>query len=424
MNPAVLIIDAESEFRRLVAHHVNTRWPESRIGEYDPKKSGSLPDDFSASGYNMVLLGDDLCGSHVVDWLVQMTAVEGFPPVSVIGAGTDKDIVSAVKAGAEDYIVRSKLKHDRLVEVVQEMLNKELSSAARARPKLNVKKNDDDAALKTSLKGFEIVQRLATSSIANVYLGTEKATGRPTVLKVLHQMPESGNDVAFERFLQEFELIGKLDHPNIVNIYDLGVADDHAYIAMEFCDRGSLKRRIGQGIPPGRALVYMCEIADALCAIHHTGILHRDLKPTNVLFRRDGSLAVIDFGLAKQAQLEAEITGTGEIFGTPYYMSPEQGKGEEVDERADIYSLGVILYEMLVGVKPFVADSAMGLIHLHDTAPIPELPTHLSRYQELIDRMMAKDPKERFTSMDQLLEHELLQEKEVLIDRPGHQAGG
>jgi len=204
-----------------------------------------------------------------------------------------------------------------------------------------------------------------------------------------------------------------------VKIFDLGVADNHAYIAMEFCDRGSLKRRIGKGVPAGRAIVYIRDIAEALCLMHHSGILHRDLKPTNVLFRRDGSLAVIDFGLAKQAQLQAEITGTGEIFGTPYYMSPEQGRGEVVDERADIYSLGIILYEMLAGQKPFVADSAMGLIHLHETAPIPELPAQVAKYQPLVDRMLAKKPSGRFPSMDALLEHELLQDKETLIERPG-----
>jgi serine/threonine protein kinase len=400
MNPSVIIIDAQSQFRRLLAHHINTRWPDSRVSDYDPVSGGGLPDDFTASGFNVVLLGDQLGGDTVIDWLLQMAEVEGFPPVAVIGAGGDSAIVQAVKAGADEYITREGLSHQRLVDVVAALLDREVSSATRQRPKIKVQ---EDAALQTSLKGFDIVQRLSSSPIANVYLGTEKASGNPTILKVLQQMPDTGNEVAFERFMQEFELIGKLDHPNIVKIFDLGVTDDHAYIAMEFCDRGSLKRRIRKGISTNLAITYLREMAGALAAIHRIGILHRDLKPTNVLFRRDGSLAVIDFGLAKQAHLNAEITGTGEIFGTPYYMSPEQGKGEVVDERSDIYSLGIIFYEMLSGEKPFVADSAMGLIHMHDTAPIPRLPAALSRYQDIIDLMLAKDPAMRIASMEELL---------------------
>jgi eukaryotic-like serine/threonine-protein kinase len=338
MNPSVLIIDAESQFRRLLAHHINTRWPDSRVSDYDPVTGGGPPDDFTVSGFNVVLLGDQLGCDSVTDWLAQMVAVDGFPPIAVIGEGGDVAIVKALKAGADNYITRDDLNHQRLVDVVTDLLEEE-QSALRRRPKIEVQ---EQAALQTRLKGFDIVQRLSSSQIANVYLGTEKASGKPIVLKVLQQMPDTGNEVAFERFMQEFELIGKINHPNVVKIFDLGVADDHAYIAMEFCDRGSLKRRISKGIGAGLAITYLREIAGALAAIHRIGILHRDLKPTNVLFRRDGSLAVIDFGLAKQAHLNAEITGTGQIFGTPYYMSPEQGKGAVVDERSDIYSLGII----------------------------------------------------------------------------------
>ena len=169
------------------------------------------------------------------------------------------------------------------------------------------------------------------------------------VLKVLRQVPDSGSEKHFDRFLQEYELIARVNHPNVVRIFDLGVADDHAYIAMEYCSRGSLKRRIASGMTSEQAFAWMRVIAGALGALHAVGIYHRDLKPTNVMFREDDSLVLIDFGLAKQAQFKAGITGTGAIFGTPYYMSPEQGEGDAVDQRSDIYSLGVVFYEMLTG---------------------------------------------------------------------------
>ena len=219
----------------------------------------------------------------------------------------------------------------------------------------------------------------------------------------MHRLHDS-DEVALDRFLQEFELVGKIQHENVVRIYDLGVADDHAYIAMEYCSRGSLKRRILAGMEPAGATRFMQQIADALDSIHATGILHRDLKPTNVMFRQDDSLAVIDFGLAKQAHLHAELTGTGQIFGTPYYMSPEQGHGEQVDIRSDIYSLGVIYFEMLTGKKPYDGDTAMAVIVQHQSALIPRLPPEVAQFQSVIDRMMAKRPADRFPTVADLLD--------------------
>jgi serine/threonine protein kinase len=137
--------------------------------------------------------------------------------------------------------------------------------------------------------------------------------------------------------------------------------------------------------------------------VHEVGVLHRDLKPGNIMERSDGSLALIDFGLAKHTEFKADMTGTGEIFGTPYYMSPEQGHGNELDERSDLYSLGVIFYEMLSGKKPFLAPTPMGVIYLHGNAPRPGLSGELSVYQSLLDKLIAKEPMERFSSARELL---------------------
>ena len=133
-------------------------------------------------------------------------------------------------------------------------------------------------------------------------------------------------------------------------------------------------------------------------------MLHGDREPGNIMLRKDGTLALIDFGLAKRVKLETVITDKGEIFGTPYYMSPEQGHGNEVDERGDIYSLGVVFYEMLTGQKPYKANTAMGIIYKHAQARIPLLPTHLGRYQELINMMLAKLPENRLQSAAEIEE--------------------
>ena len=144
-------------------------------------------------------------------------------------------------------------------------------------------------------------------------------------------------------------------------------------------------------------------MAAALQVVHEVGVLHRDLKPGNIMERADGSLALIDFGLAKHHDVNVEITGTGEIFGTPYYMSPEQGHGQPLDARSDLYSLGIIFYEMLARKKPFLAPTPMGVIYLHGNAPIPELPAELSEYEPLVERLLAKEPAQRFGSAQELL---------------------
>ena len=141
-------------------------------------------------------------------------------------------------------------------------------------------------------------------------------------------------------------------------------------------------------------------MALALQAIHEVGIFHRDLKPGNVMLRDDGSIALIDFGLAKHVALKMEVTDKGLIFGTPHYMSPEQGHGREIDSRSDIYALGVMLYEMLTGKKPFDAENHMAILVHHAKAPIPKLPERIASIQPLIDTLMAKSPADRPADAD------------------------
>jgi serine/threonine-protein kinase PpkA len=173
---------------------------------------------------------------------------------------------------------------------------------------------------------------------------------------------------------------------------------------MEYLASGRLSDRLRDALPPPVALEYLAQIASALGAAHGMGILHRDLKPANIMFRDDDSIALIDFGLAKWMQLEAALTGKGQIFGTPYYMSPEQGHAETTDERADLYSLGCIFYEMLTGLRPFTSSSAMGVIYRHANSPRPDLEPQLAAYQPLLDRLMAIAPADRFQSAAELLD--------------------
>jgi serine/threonine protein kinase len=256
-----------------------------------------------------------------------------------------------------------------------------------------------------TILGHRFVREIATGGTSMVYLAESERAGEMVVLKVLRDAPENGDvHMQFARFLQEYELISKIRHPNVVRIFDLGVADDHAYIAMEYFPRGDLRTQMAKGVERQLAVRNLAQMAGALHVVHAVGVLHRDLKPGNIMLRSDGSLAIIDFGLAKHVDVKVDMTGAGEIFGTPYYMSPEQGHGQELDARSDLYSLGVIFYEMLTRKKPYMAPTPMGVIYLHANAPVPALEGELSIYQPMLDRLLAKDRGERFASADELIE--------------------
>ncbi len=392
-----MIIDGQADFRSLLMHHVTTHWPDAIISAYDPIEAGHLPDEFSGAGNDIVLLGDEQGKRDPLATLKQFTKKAGFPAVIYFGR-RGKNV--AIKFGAGAFLDRDKIDHDALVTSMETLL----LAKRRIASTNSLFVGDLATGLQPLVKGYRFIRRLAVSDHSAVYLAEKESAGMRMVLKVMRQVPDFSDGVgAFDRFLQEYEMIAELDHPNIVRIYDLGVSDDHAHIAMEYLPGGSLRDRLKIGIPEKHAVEFTRQIASALSNLHSVGILHRDLKPGNVMLREDGSVALIDFGLAKHMFKNDELTGSERIFGTPYYMSPEQGRGYDVDERSDIYSLGIIFYEMLIGEKPYTDANAMGIIYKHSEAPIPTLPRRLSRYQQIIDSLLAKRPEDRIQTAAEVL---------------------
>jgi len=392
-----MIIDGQADFRSLLMHHVTTHWPDAILSAYDPTEAGYLPDEFSGAGNDIVLLGDEVGDRKGLAILKQFCKTPGFPAVVFFGQKGDE--AAAVKAGADAFFVRDRIRHDALSVQLGDILVSRRPVASTG----SLFVGDERSGIHPLIRGYRFIEKLGATSHSAIYLAERESTGVKIVLKVLQQLPDVVDNIgAFDRFLQEYELIAEIEHPNIVKIYDLGVSDDHAHIAMEYVDAGDLKRRISAGMNEPDALRYLGQIASALAKIHDVGILHRDLKPGNIMLRSDDSIALIDFGLAKRMRLRMELTDEGEIFGTPYYMSPEQGHGNGVDHRSDIYSLGVIFYEMLTGQKPYRADTAMGIIYLHAQAPIPLLSTRFAKYQVLINMMLAKDPENRLQTADEI----------------------
>jgi len=399
MSIKMMIIDGQAEFRSLIMHHITTHWPDAILSAYDPIEAGHLPDEFSGASNDIVLLGDDVGERKGLDVLKQFCKTPGFPAVAYFGQEGEE--AAAIKAGADAFFVRDQIRHNALSVQLSDILVARRRVASTG----SLFVGDEKTGIHPLIRGYRFIEKLSATTHSAIYLAERESTGLKVVLKVLQQLPDVADNIgAFDRFLQEYELIAEIDHPNIVKIYDLGVSDDHAHIAMEYVDSGDLKRRISAGITEPDAVRYLRQVASALAKIHETGILHRDLKPGNIMLRSDDSIALIDFGLAKKMRLQMEITDEGEIFGTPYYMSPEQGHGNGVDHRSDIYSLGVIFYEMLTGQKPYRADTAMGIIYLHAQAAIPLLSTRFAKYQVLINMMLAKDPDDRLQTADEIEE--------------------
>ncbi len=245
------------------------------------------------------------------------------------------------------------------------------------------------------IPGYRILHPLGRGGMASVYLALQESVEREVALKIM--APQLSADPTFgDRFLREARIAAKLHHRHVVSIYDVGVYNGFHYCTMEYLPGGPVMKR---GAPPlalKPALRCVREIALALHYAQEKGFIHRDVKPDNILLREDGSCVLGDFGIARAADSGTLMTKTGSVVGTPHYMSPEQLRGRAIDGRADLYSLGVVFFQLITGKVPFEASDSLAIGIMHMTAPLPQLPTEYRMLQPMLDRMLAKEPGDRF----------------------------
>ena len=260
----------------------------------------------------------------------------------------------------------------------------------------------DSMQPKIQISGYKILRELGHGGMAHVYLAIQESFGREVALKILS--PHLTDDEQFsKRFLREARIVSQLSHPNIVTVYDAGKQGKYHYMSMEYIPGKDLKQ-LKDSLSREEILRIVKDVASALDFAGKKGIVHRDVKPENIMIHQsDNRVILMDFGIAHGDDVTHGMTQTGKAIGTPHFMSPEQTKGLKVDHRSDIYSLGVVLFQLLAGYLPFDADSAVAVGIKHLTAPIPLLPGGLEVFQPIVNHCLSKQPQHRYQKAEELI---------------------
>jgi serine/threonine protein kinase len=403
----ILIIDDSRDFRALIKLYLSKELEHADIEEYEVEKLGRPGDDFDWTRYDVLMLDYNLGeGEDGLEWLKAFRKRPGFPPTVVLTAEGDEYVAArSIRLGAADYINKKDVSPKRLKEIVEEAAEFNDEKIAEQNRNINeatqilrrIRENKDRVGEEDADIGYRFVRIIGRGGMSYVYLAERISDKLSLVLKII-DLTQVRDETLIKRFVQEAKLIAGLHSPFVVRIYEQSMTRDYGYIAMEFFPRGDLKQRMELQISPEVAFNYMTHITYGLEAIHSIGVVHRDLKPANIMFRGDDSLALADFGISKKLEGDTDLnlTTVGQVLGTPHYMSPEQGEGKKIDFRSDLYSAGIMLFELLTGEKPYNGQTPAALIYQHVHAEIPKLPKELDHYQDIIDKALAKNPQKRY----------------------------
>ena len=407
MSVRFLILGLDEPLRRQVKGDLKIAYPNAEVQIMPMPEDSAHNAELAA--YTALFIGyehgrEDSDGKPLgPDSLLREFKGCGAPILILARGGNEMTAVDAVRAGAADYLPVRLISPPLLAARVKAALQTRGAPPVERR-RAQVRKAATPSELPTTVAGYQVLQTLARSDRSAVYLARSEELGFNVALKVLRRAADTADAPGDEqRFAREYKIIAQIRHRAIVDVYDFGSTEGLSYIATEYFPAGDLKTRLQNPMSLDEATDYAKQIAEALRVIHVAGVLHRDLKPANVMLRADNSLVLIDFGLAKELTGDKALTGAGEIRGSPYYMSPEQADGRPVDERSDLYSLGVIFYELLTGTRPFQGRTVFDILAQHQHAAIPQLSGAASRLQPLIDRLLAKAPADRFQSASDLL---------------------
>jgi tRNA A-37 threonylcarbamoyl transferase component Bud32 len=312
--------------------------------------------------------------------------------------GNERTAARAMKLGASDYWPIHSVIVGELCGALQPLIEPPQTAGTATTPIV-------DRWRQPEIAGYALLKKIAQSAAASVYLARNSEFASPVALKIQAIKGEHVVSVADrERFAKECEILSKLNHRSIANVLDFGVTDDYLFLALEYFPCGSLRERLKHPVSEADAVNYAHQIGEALQIVHAARVVHRDLKPSNLMLTNENRLVLIDFGSARTQFMASDLTRTEDCTGTPYYVCPEQIDDREPDARGDLYSLGVVLFEMLSGRLPYAGKTLADILAAHRSAPIPRLPEQLKIYQPIVDRLLAKVPQDRYASAAEFLD--------------------
>ncbi len=417
MTERVLIMRHASGLVNRARRMAIEKWPEARLEVHDLAAYGKPPADFRWDRYAHLLIDDEYLRKEGLLWLSELRGKPNFPRIVRVPVEGNRRHSPPAEIEVKAPPMPPKREPRPPAPPAAEIKPIRQDSKAASRPqagetspntaaRIEAKRlADADAVLRSAgITGFTPVKPLGSGATANVCL-CERATDKQlVVLKILKGEGSADSDL-LARFVQEYFATSSIDSPYVAKVFEHGFTESHAYIVMEYFPAGDLRARI-QRERPGveETFLIIGSILAALTSVHAAGIIHRDLKPANVMFRNDGTIALVDFGSARRDADPVAKTLAGVVIGTPYYLSPEQALGGSADERSDLYSVGVMLYELLTGQRMYAAGSLVALFEMHKNAPIPKLPEPLARHQRFLERLVAKSPELRYANAEDALQ--------------------
>lgn len=424
--PRVVLVDGSSGYRHLISSYLITNWPDAVIEAIDPFSQTMRGPGmaFGATG-DVIIIGGIGTGSEAISVLERLRKRSACPPVILLVAqALMAESAALIAAGATGILCKDALSKNSLCQLI----NACLTSSALEQHDLPLSAtaiNDHVPAcgnfsfvqgherINLNIEGYRCLASLSSKPMAQVFYAESMRNQERVVIKIPTISPYSDSH-GIERFCLRFKFVSSLQGHDVVRYRDAGVVGPWPYVVLEYLAHGDLRSRIKPETPVHQHLKTMLKLAAALTTFHTGGLAHLDLKPENIFFRKqplssnnantsktteaDDDLVLIDFNISTPFGGMAKIPANAAVLGTPAYMSPEQGQGLAIDGRSDLYSAGVIFYEMLTGEKPYTAqnDAALLFCHIHDEIPL--LPKRVRDFQPIIDGLLAKRPDERFVS--------------------------
>ena len=436
-----LIIDANEQHQKVIAGSLQRLIEGVTTTTLNPVQSALPAPDYAWADIDLLLV--DVGEDHVavMNWFSDLASRVGMPPTIFLDCQASSDAaVDFMRAGAVDYLNKRGLSDDRLMRALQAAWRclqdgKNTGAGARAgkahgfadagsgksdtpkssRPDADVEDSpawfklpsisddfpitpDEINAGTATMGKYQIVEFLGAGSSTQVFKAVAAGDSTAVALKILSPT-KAGGEQSRDRFVREYELVKDIDNKHIIQIYEQHSDGEWPYMVMEYCARGDLGARMQHKLACEQAVKYAAQIAVGLHVAHEAGLVHRDIKPSNILFREDNTLVLVDFGIVKPRSKDLqEMTDEGKMVGTPSYISPEQARGEKLDGRSDLYALGVILFEMIEGRRPFTGATPIDVIFAHVQDPIPQLSQRQGALNDVVGRLLAKDRNERYAT--------------------------